>query len=61
MLIPQTDGTGRCYPAHPFPKATKDPEYEMKWHGGGDWGYYHKKSGREVKIVGNKVTFLRDK
>lgn len=58
MSIPQTDGSGRCISAHPYPKATKDGKFEDV-NIGGKWITRCRKTKRQVKIVGNKVTYYR--
>lgn len=59
-MIPQFDGTGRGLSSHPYPKAKNDGPFELR-QVGGDTITLCKKTGRQVKIVGNYVHYLPKK
>jgi len=57
MSIPQTDGTGRGGAAHPYPRAKSDGKFESVFVMG-VWIDRCRKTKRQVKIVGNRVTYV---
>ena len=57
MSIPQSDGSGRGFAAHPYPKAKEDGKFESVFVQG-VWINRCRKTKRQVKIVGNRVTYL---
>jgi hypothetical protein len=58
MAIPQTDGSGRGFAAHPYARAKSDGKFEYV-EVTGKWIIRCRKTRRQVKIVGNRVTYYR--